>query len=287
MNRCLDTHNQPIKDTSEYKSPPDTGNLISCCFYGILDFEKSKQIIFDGLRKDNFGILDSASSEKNFRALLSESHVLANYFKKHSSLCLEHYTYRSPTDAQGLYKYSKENIGSDVILYENKKMVVDPKFAIIRAVHFNKEDSPSRSGAQFNDAVYKISCVMHDVDKEILENNSKLEEMLLDIQGKYADVSDYFSHNFEPKGHTLMAPELSTHTYPEYGSIAVCISVIEKPHAEQLYFDVKRELYPNEISKISNYSRNIITIDVNSTSPYKKRNAEVSVFEKEAVSSIA
>ncbi len=70
----------------------------------------------------------------------------------------------------------------------------------------------------------EISCIMHGIDAETLNDHKKLEKALL-----WALKEDGFkilkraSHLFKPKGFTLMVllaeSHASIHTYPEYGSL--------------------------------------------------------------------
>ena len=70
----------------------------------------------------------------------------------------------------------------------------------------------------------EISCVMHGINQEILNNSFGLERTLLEAleQDKFT-VLEKASHEFSPKGFTLMVllaeSHVSIHTYPEYNSL--------------------------------------------------------------------
>ena len=70
----------------------------------------------------------------------------------------------------------------------------------------------------------EISCVMHGIDEEILNNSSVLEDALLGAlnEDKFT-ILEKASHKFSPKGFTLMfllaESHVSIHTYPEHNSL--------------------------------------------------------------------
>jgi S-adenosylmethionine decarboxylase len=70
----------------------------------------------------------------------------------------------------------------------------------------------------------EISCVMHGIDQEILNNSSRLEATLLQAlsEDKFT-ILEKTVHYFEPKGFTLIIllaeSHVSIHTYPEYHSL--------------------------------------------------------------------
>jgi len=70
----------------------------------------------------------------------------------------------------------------------------------------------------------EISCVMHGIDSAILNNNKKLEKILLEAlkKDKFKILGKAF-HNFQPRGYTLVfllaESHTSIHTYPEYNSL--------------------------------------------------------------------
>jgi len=70
----------------------------------------------------------------------------------------------------------------------------------------------------------EISCVMHGIDAEILNDHKKLEEALLwALKKDMFTILEKASHLFNPKGFTLMVllaeSHVSIHTYPEHGSL--------------------------------------------------------------------
>jgi S-adenosylmethionine decarboxylase len=70
----------------------------------------------------------------------------------------------------------------------------------------------------------EISCVMHGIDEEIINNSSKLEKNLIRAlnEDKFT-ILEKVSHKFTPKGFTLMfllaESHVSIHTYPEHNSL--------------------------------------------------------------------
>ena len=70
----------------------------------------------------------------------------------------------------------------------------------------------------------EISCVMHGIDDKILNDSDKLENALLEAlkEDKFT-ILEKASHNFQPRGFTLMIllaeSHVSIHTYPEHHSL--------------------------------------------------------------------
>ncbi len=70
----------------------------------------------------------------------------------------------------------------------------------------------------------EISCVLHGVNQEIINNSAELENALLGALKKdQFTILGKASHNFKPNGFTLMVllaeSHVSIHTYPEHNSI--------------------------------------------------------------------
>jgi len=70
----------------------------------------------------------------------------------------------------------------------------------------------------------EISCVMHGIDAEILNDHKKLEEALLwALNQDRFTILEKASHVFSPKGFTCMVmlaeSHVSVHTYPEHNSL--------------------------------------------------------------------
>ena len=70
----------------------------------------------------------------------------------------------------------------------------------------------------------EISCVMHGISEEILNNNSELENNLIDaLKQDGFNILEKASHHYEPRGFTLVVllaeSHASIHTYPEHNSL--------------------------------------------------------------------
>jgi len=70
----------------------------------------------------------------------------------------------------------------------------------------------------------EISCVMHGINAELLNDHKKLENILLRALKKDGfTILERVSHVFNPHGYTLVVllaeSHASIHTYPEYSSL--------------------------------------------------------------------
>mgnify|MGYP001610407502 CR=1 FL=1 len=70
----------------------------------------------------------------------------------------------------------------------------------------------------------EISCTMYDINTEILDNNNRLEQILLEALAKdNFRILDKVSHRFQPQGYTfvvlLAESHAAIHTFPEFNSL--------------------------------------------------------------------
>jgi S-adenosylmethionine decarboxylase proenzyme len=102
----------------------------------------------------------------------------------------------------------------------------------------------------------EISCVMHGIDEEILNNSSVLENALLEAlnEDKFT-ILEKASHKFNPKGFTLMVllaeSHVSIHTYPEHNSLYFGLySCRGKGDGRKTYEIFKNRLKPKSVDFI-------------------------------------
>ncbi|MFH1787334.1 MAG: S-adenosylmethionine decarboxylase [archaeon] len=99
----------------------------------------------------------------------------------------------------------------------------------------------------------EISCVMKKINSEFLLDCEKLSVLLKSILIKENfGILNFVSHNFEPKGFTIIAllseSHLAIHTYPEYNSIYFNMYSCRGPKDAKPTFDfLKNKLQPKEI----------------------------------------
>ena len=99
----------------------------------------------------------------------------------------------------------------------------------------------------------EISCVMHGVKEEILDNHKELKETLLEaLKQENFTILNQFSHEFEPKGFTIIImlaeSHATLHTYPEYNSIHFSIYSCRSPEDGRKCFEfLKQKLNPTSV----------------------------------------
>ena len=96
----------------------------------------------------------------------------------------------------------------------------------------------------------EISCVMHGIKSIVLNNNKKLEQILLKALKKDKfRILGKVTHQFQPRGYTLVIllaeSHVSIHTYPEYNSLFFYLySCRGKNDGIKTYEFVKERLKP-------------------------------------------
>ena len=96
----------------------------------------------------------------------------------------------------------------------------------------------------------EISCVMHGINNKLLNNNKKLEGILLKaLKKERFRILGKVAHQFQPRGYTLVIllaeSHVSIHTYPEYNSLFFYLySCRGKNDGIKTYEFVKSKLKP-------------------------------------------
>lgn len=99
----------------------------------------------------------------------------------------------------------------------------------------------------------EISCVMHGINDNILNNHEYLENTLLDaLKQDNFTILNKISHKFKPKGFTVLIllseSHATIHTYPEYNSLAFHIYSCRGPQDAKKAFEfIKEKLEPSLI----------------------------------------
>lgn len=99
----------------------------------------------------------------------------------------------------------------------------------------------------------EISCVMHDINDEILNDNNKLETILLDaLKQDNFKILGKTSHKFQPQGYTITVliaeSHTAIHTYPEYNSLFFYLYSCRGPKdGRKTYEFLKENLKPSSV----------------------------------------
>jgi S-adenosylmethionine decarboxylase len=99
----------------------------------------------------------------------------------------------------------------------------------------------------------EISCVMYGIDRTNLDDNKKLEKILLQALKKDKfTILERVSHQFNPQGYTLVVLLAESHvsisTYPEYGSLFFYLySCRGKGDGRKTYEWIKERLKPRSV----------------------------------------
>ncbi|GBE20531.1 MAG TPA: adenosylmethionine decarboxylase [Candidatus Pacearchaeota archaeon] len=110
----------------------------------------------------------------------------------------------------------------------------------------------------------EISCVMYGVKEEILNNHEHLKEIFLEaLKQENFTILNQFSHEFEPKGFTMIImlaeSHATLHTYPEYNSLHFSIYSCRGPEDGKKVFEfLKEKLSPSSID----FSEKRVIVDV-------------------------
>lgn len=116
-----------------HKSSP-IGNEITCVMQGIarevlLDNEKLKQILKQGLLENNFTILKEISHEFSPQGytlvfLIAESEASIHTYPEHNSLVLHIYSCRNSEDGRNALNCIKEKLSPERIQLDERKVIV-------------------------------------------------------------------------------------------------------------------------------------------------------------------
>lgn len=99
----------------------------------------------------------------------------------------------------------------------------------------------------------EISCVMHGINKEILNDPEYLERLLLDaLNSEKFNILGKLSHKFNPHGVSVLIllseSHASFHTYPEYNSLVFHIYTCRGPgDGRKTYEFIKEKLNPTSV----------------------------------------
>jgi S-adenosylmethionine decarboxylase len=99
----------------------------------------------------------------------------------------------------------------------------------------------------------EISCVMHGIEKILINDNDKIESIVLDSLNKNKfGILDVQKHYFNPHGFTMMVllseSHLAIHTYPEYNSIYFNMYSCRGPEdAEKTFAIFRKNINPKKI----------------------------------------
>jgi|TARA_B100000315_G_C14320644_1_gene470613 S-adenosylmethionine decarboxylase len=114
-----------------------SGSEISCVMHGIKsallkDTQKLKQILFEGLKKDKFTVLNSVEHEfepQGYTAvvLLSESHAAIHTYPEHNSLYFHLHSCRGSKDGEEVVKYLKEKLKPKSVDFFAREIVFTKK----------------------------------------------------------------------------------------------------------------------------------------------------------------
>lgn len=111
----------------------------------------------------------------------------------------------------------------------------------------------------------EISCVMHGIEEETLNNHEYLKEILLEaLRQENFTILNQFSHEFEPRGITIIImlaeSHATLHTYPEYNSLHFSIYSCRGPDDGKKVFEfLKKRLNPDSID----FSEKRVIVDLN------------------------
>lgn len=117
-----------------FKSSP-IGNEISCVMYGLPekilnDGEKLKTLLLEGLRRDNFKILEIADYKfqpqgYTICVLLAESHAAIHTYPEYNSLVFYLYSCREEGDGKKTFEFLKEKLSPSTIDFKERVVKVE------------------------------------------------------------------------------------------------------------------------------------------------------------------
>ncbi len=113
---------------------------------------------------------------------------------------------------------------------------------------------------------HELSCVMVGLDPKVLDNLSRLENLLTSALTKQGfNIKDIATQKFDPQGCYILIglseSHASIHTYPEYGSMYFGIySCRNNRDGWAVYEHLREELNP---SGISSFSEKEVVVDQN------------------------
>ena len=99
----------------------------------------------------------------------------------------------------------------------------------------------------------EISCVMRGIEKLLINDNIKIESIVLDsLKENNFGILEVTKHYFEPHGFTMMVllseSHLAIHTYPEYNSIYFNMYSCRGPEDAEKTFEIfKKNISPKKI----------------------------------------
>ena len=149
-----------------YRSPP-IGNEISAIMYGIdksLKNEDLEGILFEGLRKDNFKIIDRLSHEfspQGFTKMIPVKnlmHIVIHTYPEYNSLYLNIYNSLDEEEGIDSFNYVRKHLDPLHVDFTRKLIVL--KYGEVPIIG------------------NEISGVMYDIKDKIIRDNKKLEEIL-------------------------------------------------------------------------------------------------------------